>query len=517
MSAVTKLKLHNFKRFDDLTVEFKENINVLIGDNESGKSTLLTALDYALSGSDHRVRNAGIEHLFNTRCIADFFESARGFENLPTMWVEVYFDEQSNHRLNGENNSDGVCCDGIKLICEPASHYCDEITEVLTESGDHFPFEYYSIKFKTFSGEAYSGYRRVLKHLLIDSSQLNNDYATREYVKDVYKVSTDTKQRHLHQLEFRRAKSTFKNTHLCSLNDGIEAYDFSLRTGGKASLENELTIVEDEVQIEHRGKGRQSLIKTEFALNRAGVIDLVLLEEPENHLSHGSMKKMIQEFTKKTERQLILTTHSSLFTARLGLENCIFLGSTGVSAALADVAPDTQAFFKKAPENNLLQLVLSKKVILVEGDAEFILMEQLYKNVRDKLPEEDDVHIISVGGTSFKRYLDVARTIDIKVAVIRDNDGDYTQNCAERYAAYTEDFLRVFADIDDQVYTFEVAMYRNNLSKCEEFFSGERITLPAVEHMLSNKTKVALRLLTDVGDDLVVPAYIREAITWLVE
>lgn len=36
----------------------------------------------------------------------------------------------------------------------------------------------------------------------------------------------------------------------------------------------------------------------------------------------------------------------------------------------------------KAPDNNILEYVLSKKVILVEGDAEFILMEALYKNYK---------------------------------------------------------------------------------------------------------------------------------------
>ncbi|MCS5517283.1 hypothetical protein NWF32_27490 [Pseudomonas qingdaonensis] len=34
----------------------------------------------------------------------------------------------------------------------------------------------------------------------------------------------------------------------------------------------------------------------------------------------------------------------------------------------------------KAPDNNVLELALCKKAILVEGDAEFILMDTLYRN-----------------------------------------------------------------------------------------------------------------------------------------
>ena len=36
--------------------------------------------------------------------------------------------------------------------------------------------------------------------------------------------------------------------------------------------------------------------------------------------------------------------------------------------------------FIKAPDNNILEFILSKKVILVEGDAEYILAEALFKN-----------------------------------------------------------------------------------------------------------------------------------------
>ena len=41
MKTIQKIKLFNFKRFSEFDVEFTEDLNVLIGDNEAGKSTLL--------------------------------------------------------------------------------------------------------------------------------------------------------------------------------------------------------------------------------------------------------------------------------------------------------------------------------------------------------------------------------------------------------------------------------------------------------------------------------------------
>jgi predicted ATP-dependent endonuclease of OLD family len=51
--------LHNFKRFDALELDFDGQRNVLIGDNESGKSSILLALDLALSASRSRVETVG--------------------------------------------------------------------------------------------------------------------------------------------------------------------------------------------------------------------------------------------------------------------------------------------------------------------------------------------------------------------------------------------------------------------------------------------------------------------------
>ena len=48
---IKQLRLYNFKRFQTLDLNLSPDLNVLIGDNESGKSTVLQAIDLAISGS----------------------------------------------------------------------------------------------------------------------------------------------------------------------------------------------------------------------------------------------------------------------------------------------------------------------------------------------------------------------------------------------------------------------------------------------------------------------------------
>ena len=52
MIYISKIKLHNFKSFDDLEIKFDSGINFLVGDNNCGKTTIFSAIDFILSGKD---------------------------------------------------------------------------------------------------------------------------------------------------------------------------------------------------------------------------------------------------------------------------------------------------------------------------------------------------------------------------------------------------------------------------------------------------------------------------------
>ncbi|MFN0293460.1 ATP-dependent nuclease [Pedobacter helvus] len=517
MSCITSIKLKNFKRFPAFKVDFDPELNVLIGDNEAGKSSILTAIDIVLSGSKSKVEAIGLEGMFNVGAIEEFFARGKKYDELPVLWIELYLDEQHNPDLNGKNNSESKICDGLKLICEPNDDLSDEIREILAQPGNNFPFEYYTIQFKSFSDYSYTGYKRFLRHVLIDNAQVNNEYATREYVKAMYAGSVTSKDRQKQQNEYRKSKEVFKNDVLSSTNQTLANYAFGVRNSPKANLLTDLILTEDEINIEQKGKGKQCFIKTEFALNKhSSNIDAILLEEPENHLSHLNMKRLIRKIRMNKGKQLFITTHNNLISTRLDLRKSILLNSNSViPVLLKDLKDDTAKFFIKAPDNNIIEFVLSSKVILVEGDAEFMLIEEFFKNVVGEDPDFRGVHILSVGGKSFKRYLDLAKMLGIKTAVVRDNDGDYQKNCVDNYAPYANPLLGVFADTDASRYTFEVCVYQDNASLCETLFAGGRQTLSVQEYMLKNKADVAFELLENICEKVNPPSYIKEAIQWI--
>jgi predicted ATP-dependent endonuclease of OLD family len=326
------------------------------------------------------------------------------------------------------------------------------------------------------------------------------------------------KERAVHKSKYRQLKNSFRTDGLQSLNDRVPAdksYTFGLRMNSATSLEGDLMIFEDEVSIDSKGTGKQVFIKTDFALERSGSnIDAILIEEPENHLSHINLRKLIERVSNTQSGQLFITTHNSLIGTRLELQNLLIMheNTDRSPVSLRDLSEETARYFMKAPVANIIEYTISDKVVLVEGPSEYMLFEKFYLSVTGNKPENDEVHIIDIRGLSFKRYLDVARLLGNKVAVVTDNDGNKQRHCIDKYSDYVGDEnIKVFYDDDDTKTTFEVVLYDGNQDLCNTLFGDD-----AQKHMLCNKSESAYTLLSQ-EEDVVVPSYIRESIEWIRE
>ena len=153
MKIIERIKLKNFGRFQGISIGFQKNLNLLIGDNEAGKSTILNAIDFVLSGSRSKVENYGVDNLFNTDIIKDFLDSEKKYEDLPILFAELYLNDQGNKDLEGKYNTEDLYTHGLALICEPREDLSKEIKDILAQDDDNFPFEYYSITFKILASD----------------------------------------------------------------------------------------------------------------------------------------------------------------------------------------------------------------------------------------------------------------------------------------------------------------------------------------------------------------------------
>ncbi len=325
MAIIKTLRLKNFKRFKELEVSFKSEVNTIIGDNESGKSSILQAIDMAQSASKRKILDYGIESLMNLKAIQEFKEGDRKYEDLPELLIEVYLDNCDLEEFDGRNNSKQEDGYGFKLRCFPNEEYGKQINEILKSGDGEIPFEFYRVEFVTFKGIAYTYYNKPFTPIFIDATESSHTHARNHLVSSIYTNHFDDEQIASHQHEYKRLRSSFLKDK-CSL-DGEKSSDGLLGLRKNAKIEQDLTLEYEGIDITHKGKGAQCEIKAAYALrNRSGDKDnLVLLEEPENHLSHSRTQIFVDKIKNSNSAQVILTSHSSLICSSLGLSECIFL------------------------------------------------------------------------------------------------------------------------------------------------------------------------------------------------
>ena len=145
-------------------------------------------------------------------------------------------------------------------------------------------------------------------------------------------------------------------------------------------------------------------------------------------------------------KQIIASTHSSFVANKLGLENLLLLSNNNC-CSMKDLKEDTFEFFKKVAGYDTLRLILCKRAILVEGDSDELVVQRAYMDTYDgKLPIQDGIDVMTVGGVTFKRYLEIAQVLKKETAVVTDNDGNIDA-VKEKYKDYNEiPYIKICVD-----------------------------------------------------------------------
>ena len=129
---IEKLVLQNYKSFKDrTTIQFNEGLNMLVGNNEAGKSTILEAIHLCLSGilDGRYLKHDFHQYLFNYEVVDEYLTNIKADKTtkLPELLIEIYF--QSNDELaefEGSFNSDANSkAQGIRFEIKLDDTYSD--------------------------------------------------------------------------------------------------------------------------------------------------------------------------------------------------------------------------------------------------------------------------------------------------------------------------------------------------------------------------------------------------------
>ena len=527
---ISRIILQNFKRYKRVDFICNSDINIFVGENGAGKSTLLYAIGLVLSGSHSLIERSSLANIFNQEAILEFM-STKDIKQLPEVIIEIFFDGinteiSSNFNLEGKHNSQNIKAFGLSLKITPNQDYITEMNSVLNDSNwTVFPFEFYRVEFLTFSGKSYSSYNKPYKfiHSIVNTSLIDTQQEIQKRIHEVYldNISAENRAKVNHQYRINSLNflHTLRKDELLKENGS----EFQLHFDeSENSFRDSISAVKNGVDIKNLGQGEKVLLGVENAYSHLKeTVKILLIEEPENHLSFQNLQKLVNMLSSNTGVQVFIGTHSNMIASRLGVDNLHFLDNGQISK-LEGLNRDTIRFFQKSTNQNLLNFSLGKKIMLVEGNAEYILMEKFFEMIHSKKPEDLNVSIISVDGLSFERYLEIAACfVDKKVVVITDNDSDYAGNVQSKYSSYQQfQNIKVSSDLDNDNQTFEICIYKNNKALLDS--SGLTKSKDLQGYMLREKAEFALRLLEHLETDniskkFIIPNYIKEAIEWIIK
>jgi putative ATP-dependent endonuclease of OLD family len=173
-------------------------------------------------------------------------------------------------------------------------------------------------------------------------------------------------------------------------------------------------------------------------------LPLLLIEEPEAHL-HPQRQLQLMEFLEAAAQpstglrpvQVILTTHSPNLSSKIPLQNLVLMQRQQAFSLAEEqtcLAADDYRFLSRFLDVTKAGLFFAKGLLVVEGDAEAILLPSLARRLGRDLTKHG-VSIINVGGVGLRRYSKILQRKDtskgeITVPTACITDMDVMPDCA---------------------------------------------------------------------------------------
>jgi putative ATP-dependent endonuclease of OLD family len=542
---ITKVHIENFKTFKgSFKLILNQGVNILVGDNEAGKSTIIEAIHLALTGlhNGKYLKNELTQYVFNKEVVADYIQCLEEDKPavLPKILIEIFIEGEDTAEFEGDGSlsekGQKVCGFSFKVEFDELN-YRSEYENLVKMGGiKTLPIEYYNVSWNSFARDESITTRTIpIKSALIDSSSNKLQNGSDIYISRIVKEFLESNEIVEISQAHRRMKESFMGEDaIKKINEKIKTaskisdkkVELSVELSSKNAWESSLMTYLEDVPFHYIGKGEQCLVKTKLALGhkKAKEANIILLEEPENHLSYSKLNQLIRDIKNNSgDKQILISTHCSFVANKLGLEHLILLNDKK-TIKLSELSSDTYKFFEKLSGYDTLRLILCKKAILVEGDSDELVVQKAFMlNNEGLLPIEKRVDVISVG-TSFLRFLEIAEKTGAKVAVVTDNDGDI-EAVKKKYKNYLGDNAKPNIEIcfDSEVDTGNIQDFNYNTLEPKFLKVNSREKLNSLfetnyqndddlrMYMKASKTECALKVF-ETTEKINFPQYILDAI-----
>lgn len=433
---LSKVILKNFRKFKYLEVPFKDGLNVLIGENDSGKTTIIDAIRIALgtqSNEYYKLEERDFNDKNEELIIECDFKFREREENKASHFVEwITFDENQN--------KNPVLKIKIKAVIEK-----NRIKRKILagEEGVESNFDLlddlrvtYLKPLRDADNELIAKRNSRLSQILRNHSLFLDKEKNHPFIEKVKKFNDSVNEyfekegkniieiinRHLDDFLGKERKGDYNTSINITENDLI-------------SILNSLNLKVSENKV-GLGTLNQLYMALELLLFSSeienNILNLCLIEEIEAHLHPQAQLRTIKHLQDEIneDKQLILTTHSVTLASSIKLENLVLCKNDKVyplGSEYTKLSKEDYKFLEIFLDLTKSNLFFAKGVIFVEGDAENILVPTIAEIIGKPLYKYG-VSVVNLGSLAFPRYSkiflrkDESETLDIPVAIITDLD-----------------------------------------------------------------------------------------------
>lgn len=563
---IKEVTIRNFRNFKNITIPLNK-FTILIGENDIGKSNLIKAIRLVLNNNtfEYSSRILGITD-FNNKKMQEFKltinekkeEVKKAIEDhdekyinnlIPIIEIELTFVEAKDFYQKAllsdwlDEDKEGECYK-VKYVYEPKDKikFLKEILEI-SELGNEYmipldKYEYKIISTNNGKGIRFDKFQNFnISYIGAERDNFSENEKQNSYrlISSLLEKNLKTKDRYqankayneffdkLKELKsFKKVFERFDNSDFDNWRDIIEKLELGPNTPNLKSIFSNINMVYGDEFLYQKGLGKRNLLLIILLFTNYIITDrkfnFLVVEEPEAHMCINNLNIAIDFISKSAEKieensfnQILITTHNYNIINKLKFENVVLLKET--EAINFSEYKEESKYLAKRPNFDILKILLTKRVILVEGPTEEMLINTyLQKNKKDLNMAE-----VIATGKGFKRFLDIWKLInsntDKKIGIVRDYDNQ--PNAKKEHEKY-DDNKNIFVRTTEK-YTLEDDLVNqgNNRVELEKIFKDELGEVEITEYLKSNKAEAMYKICDEMLDNnanIELPNHIKEII-----
>lgn len=460
---LSKLKIWNFRKYGTkdneeagITILFNERLNLIVGENDSGKTAIIDAIKLVLGTQSYdnirleendfyREKNGKRSNSLKIECTFEKLSDIEAGRFLEWIYIDDEGNAKLEVRLTARIKDNKITIrktggkEGVDINFEASENlrvtYLKPLRDAEHELNPGYRSRFAQV-LKSHPIFKNNGDEHMIEKIMKGANKNIEDYFKGTIFQhdnqgEDYDETLESDYKDDPSSIIKSISETLGNF----LGDDKNQYDVNINISemelNRILSRLMLKIDEDKVGL---GTLNQLYMAMELLLldlkENNNEFGLALIEEIEAHIHPQAQLRVIKHLEENIKSQTIITTHSITLASIVNLRSLILCRNNSaysLNNKYTRLSSGDYEFLERFLDSTKANLFFAKGVIMVEGDAENILIPTIAKVIGKPLYMHG-VSIVNVGNVAFLRYSNIFiskegdKTIGIPTSIVTDLD-----------------------------------------------------------------------------------------------